>query len=174
MFTLRTPAVPLVLVAVALLLLHSSHAFYLPGVAPTIFKDDQEVTSYVSSVISPESTLQFDYYTVPFCRPSEVTDLAESLGEALVGDKAQTSSYKFQVLALVCTLSITARILYPPSRMTSQVNRNLHCSVLCRKKYSSADVGRLADFALLDYRANMCATPFAFSMLNCNTLRQAS
>ena len=29
------------------------------------------------------------------------------------------------------------------------MNRNVHCSVLCRKKYSAADVGRLADFALL-------------------------
>jgi len=50
----------------------------------------------------------------------------------------------------------------PPSHSLSQVNRNVHCSVLCRKKYSAADVGRLADFALLDYRANMCATPFVF------------
>jgi transmembrane 9 superfamily protein 2/4 len=107
------------------------HAFYLPGVAPTVFKDDQEVTSYVSAVISPESTLQFDFYTVPFCRPSEVLDLAESLGEALVGDKAQTSAYKFHV------------------------NRNVNCAVLCRKQYTQAEMSRFADFALLDYRANM-------------------
>ena len=122
---------PLTLVAVSLLLLHSANAFYLPGVAPTVFKDDQEVTSYVSAVISPESTLQFDYYTVPFCRPSEVLDLAESLGEALVGDKAQTSPYKFFV------------------------NRNVNCAVVCRKQYTRAEMDRLADFALLDYRANM-------------------
>ena len=49
-----------------------------------------------------------------------------------------------------------------PSLTLSQVNRNVHCSVLCRKKYSAADVGRLADFALLDYRANMCAMPLVF------------
>jgi transmembrane 9 superfamily protein 2/4 len=131
MSILRYCTLPLSLVAVSLLLLLSTNAFYLPGVAPTVFKDDQEVTSYVSSVISPESTLQFDFYTVPFCRPSEVTDLAESLGEALVGDKAQTSAYKFQV------------------------NRNVNCAVLCRKQYTHAEMSRLADFALLDYRANM-------------------
>jgi hypothetical protein len=122
---------PLTFIAVSFLFLSFSNAFYLPGVAPTVFKDDQEVTAYVSSVISPESTLQFDFYTVPFCRPSEVTDLAESLGEALVGDKAQTSAYKFQV------------------------NRNVNCAVLCRKQYSHAEMSRLADFALLNYRANM-------------------
>jgi transmembrane 9 superfamily member 2/4 len=131
MYCLRGFTVPLTLVAVSLLLLHSANAFYLPGVAPTVFKDDQEVTSYVSAVISPESTLQFDYYTVPFCRPSEVVDLAESLGEALVGDKAQTSPYKFFV------------------------NRNVNCVVLCRKQYTRGEMDRLADFALLEYRANM-------------------
>jgi transmembrane 9 superfamily protein 2/4 len=122
---------PLSFVALSLLLLSCTNAFYLPGVAPTVFKDDQEVTSYVSSVISPESTLQFDFYTVPFCRPSEVTDLAESLGEALVGDKAQTSAYKFHV------------------------NRNVNCAVLCRKQYTQSEMSRLGDFALLNYRANM-------------------
>ena len=131
MCSLRRCSVSLSLVAASLLLSVGTNAFYLPGVAPTVFKDDQEVTSYVSSVISPESTLQFDYYTVPFCRPSEVTDLAESLGEALVGDKAQTSAYKFLV------------------------NRNVNCAILCRKQYTHAEMSRLADFALLDYRANM-------------------
>jgi transmembrane 9 superfamily protein 2/4 len=131
MYSLRQCAAPLSLVMVSFLLLHSANAFYLPGVAPTVFKDEQEVTSYVSTVISPESTLQFEYYTVPFCRPSEVHDLTESLGEALVGDKAQTSPFKFFV------------------------NRFVNCAVLCRKLYTQAEMSRLADFALLGYRANM-------------------
>jgi len=50
---------------------------------------------------------------------------------ALVGDKAQTSAYKFLV------------------------NRNVNCAILCRKQYTHAEMSRLADFALLDYRANM-------------------
>ncbi len=47
-------------------------AFYLPGVAPRIFKDNEEVNMKVQTLISTEKPLQYDYYKLPFCKPEKV------------------------------------------------------------------------------------------------------
>ena len=38
--------------------------------------------------------LPYDYYTLPFCKPSEVTNAAENLGEVLHGSVIQNSPYE--------------------------------------------------------------------------------
>eukprot|EP00292_Cryptomonas_paramecium_P033775 CAMPEP_0113685400 /NCGR_PEP_ID=MMETSP0038_2-20120614/14647_1 /TAXON_ID=2898 /ORGANISM="Cryptomonas paramecium" /LENGTH=627 /DNA_ID=CAMNT_0000605475 /DNA_START=29 /DNA_END=1912 /DNA_ORIENTATION=+ /assembly_acc=CAM_ASM_000170 len=85
----------------------------------------------VQTLVSPETPLQFDYYQLPFCQPDKIVDLPENLGEALAGEKAHTSAYDAHVL------------------------QNEYCKVLCRKKYTAAEMEELQDFAVLDYRVNM-------------------
>ncbi len=48
-------------------------AFYLPGVAPRIFKDDEAVNMKVQTLISTEKPLQYDFYQLPFCKPEKVS-----------------------------------------------------------------------------------------------------
>lgn len=51
---------------------------------------------------STETPLTFDYYVLPFCRPAEVKETAENLGEALIGDKAALSM--MQVIVRIFSL----------------------------------------------------------------------
>ena len=118
-------------VLLALLGLQAAHAFYLPGVAPRAFKDGEEVNLKVQTLVSTETPLQFDYYQLPFCRPKEVKDLPENLGEALMGERGHTSKYR------------------------AQMKVNQYCKTLCRRKYTPAEMEELQDFAILDYRVNM-------------------
>lgn len=106
-------------------------AFYLPGVAPRAFKDGEEVNLKVQTLVSTETPLQFDYYQLPFCRPKQVVDLPENLGEALTGERGHTSKYR------------------------AQMKVNHYCKTLCRRKYTPAEMEELQDFAILDYRVNM-------------------
>jgi transmembrane 9 superfamily protein 2/4 len=57
-------------------------AFYLPGVAPRIFKDDEAVNMKVQTLISTEKPLQYDYYQLPFCKPDKVSTLLISSSSA--------------------------------------------------------------------------------------------
>jgi hypothetical protein len=115
----------------ALVGLQATHAFYLPGVAPRAFKDGEEVNLKVQTLVSTETPLQFDYYQLPFCKPRQVVDLPENLGEALMGERGHTSKYR------------------------AQMKVNKYCQTLCRKKYTQAEMEELQDFAILDYRVNM-------------------
>lgn len=115
----------------ALLGLHAVRAFYLPGVAPRAFKDGEEVNLKVQTLVSTETPLQFDYYQLPFCKPKQVVDLPENLGEALTGERAHTSKYR------------------------AQMKVNEYCKTLCRRKYTPEEMEELQDFAILDYRVNM-------------------
>jgi len=115
----------------ALFGLQLAQAFYLPGVAPRAFKDGEEVNLKVQTLVSTETPLQFDYYQLPFCRPKQVVDLPENLGEALTGERGHTSKYR------------------------AQMKVNHYCKTLCRRKYTPAEMEELQDFAILDYRVNM-------------------
>ena len=75
----------------ALFGLQLAQAFYLPGVAPRAFKDGEEVNLKVQTLVSTETPLQFDYYQLPFCRPKQVVDLPENLGEALTGERGRSA-----------------------------------------------------------------------------------
>jgi hypothetical protein len=57
---------------IVLLCVAPAAAFYLPGVAPRIFKDDEAVNMKVQTLISTEKPLQYDYYQLPFCKPEKV------------------------------------------------------------------------------------------------------
>ncbi|KAF8701413.1 hypothetical protein HU200_033576 [Digitaria exilis] len=86
-----------------LLLIHSVHfpaaAFYLPGSFPQRYRPGDTLAAKVNSLTSPTSKLPYPYYSLPFCAPQDgVHHAAESLGELLLGDRIETSPYRFSML----------------------------------------------------------------------------
>jgi transmembrane 9 superfamily protein 2/4 len=84
--------------AVACSLLLGASAYYLPGTYPREFSYGQHVQADVNSLISPETELPFDYYSLPFCWPPE--GIRSSLGSInpgtiLMGSRIENSPYNF-------------------------------------------------------------------------------
>lgn len=92
----------------ALLLSSPVFAFYLPGVAPTTYKENDLVqlnVNHLTPALSESdsqlhSVFSFDYYHAAFrfCRPPDgPKDVSESLGSILFGDRIFTSSYELKM-----------------------------------------------------------------------------
>ena len=73
--------------------LHGADAFYLPGIDPVAHGDSDNITIDVNSLSSLSDIFPYDYYFLPFCKPSTLVVKAESLGEIIWGDKRQSSPY---------------------------------------------------------------------------------
>lgn len=85
-----------------------SSAFYLPGVAPTSYKENDLVPLNVNRLTpvgsqadgTLRSIVSFDYYhpAFHFCRPDpEPKDVSESLGSILFGDRIRTSPFELKM-----------------------------------------------------------------------------
>ena len=97
--------------AAFLTLLFSSKvsAFYLPGVAPTTYKENDKVELNVNRLTPAlsekdsqlHSVLSFDYYhpAFQFCKPDPgpPKDVSESLGSILFGDRILNSPYQLNM-----------------------------------------------------------------------------
>ena len=90
-------------------LVSTTSAFYLPGVAPTTYKENDKVqlnVNHLTPALSEKdpqlhSVISFDYYhpAFQFCRPQpEPKDVSESLGSILFGDRILTSPYELMML----------------------------------------------------------------------------
>ncbi|KAG6031183.1 hypothetical protein E4U41_007657 [Claviceps citrina] len=99
---------PRALLLAALAAPQLASAFYLPGVAPTSYKRDDQVPLYVNS-ISPaaaadyklHSVVSYDYYhpAFQFCQPHGGPKyVSESLGSILFGDRIMTSPFDLHML----------------------------------------------------------------------------
>ena len=73
------------------------HAFYLPGVAPKEYQEGDAVQVKVNKLSSAVTQLPFDYYRLPHCRPAELVNMVENLGEVLHGSMIQNSAYELQM-----------------------------------------------------------------------------
>ncbi|PKS09308.1 hypothetical protein jhhlp_003922 [Lomentospora prolificans] len=83
-------------------------AFYLPGVAPTSYKQGDAVPLYVNSVKPGPGTsnnrlhsvISYDYYNpaFQFCKPANGPEsISESLGSILFGDRIMTSPFELRM-----------------------------------------------------------------------------
>ncbi|GAB1287061.1 Transmembrane 9 superfamily member 4 [Apodemus speciosus] len=71
-------------------------AFYVPGVAPINFHQNDPVEIKAVKLTSSRTQLPYEYYSLPFCQPNKITYKAENLGEVLRGDRIVNTP--FQVL----------------------------------------------------------------------------
>ena len=79
----------------ALVAIHCTQGFYLPGVAPKDYADTEPVPLKVNKMVSAKTQLPYDYYSLNFCTPPGGPKLsAENLGELLMGDKIESSPYE--------------------------------------------------------------------------------
>eukprot|EP01087_Luapelamoeba_hula_P024812 TRINITY_DN957_c0_g1_i1.p1 TRINITY_DN957_c0_g1~~TRINITY_DN957_c0_g1_i1.p1 ORF type:complete len:645 (-),score=84.12 TRINITY_DN957_c0_g1_i1:59-1993(-) len=90
---------PVVLIATLLLLaIINAQAFYLPGVAPTEYNENEIIPMSVNKLTSVHTQLPVRYYDLPFCRPiyknqEHIVDASEGLGQILMGDVIENSPY---------------------------------------------------------------------------------
>ena len=64
-------SIKLVLLALAVSL-QCSLGFYLPGVAPHSFQAAEDVELKVNKLSSTKTSLPYEYYHLPFCKPETV------------------------------------------------------------------------------------------------------
>lgn len=81
----------------AVLSMEGTAAYYLPGIKPISYEPGDQVDVDVNGLHSNTALLPFEYYTLPFCRPKAVERKHETLGELLMGDRVETSPYKFDM-----------------------------------------------------------------------------
>jgi transmembrane 9 superfamily protein 2/4 len=48
----------------------------------------------VNKLTSTKTQLPYEYYSLPFCKPDRIINMAENLGEVLRGDRIENSPYK--------------------------------------------------------------------------------
>jgi len=85
-------------------------AYYLPGSFPNEYRSNATLRVKVNSLTSTATELPYAYYTLPLCQPAEgVKNMAENLGEMLLGDRIENSPYVFQMHVeerghIICTM----------------------------------------------------------------------
>jgi len=86
-------------------------AFYLPGVAPKEYFEDENVSVKVNSIKSTKTAIPYDYYSLMVCRPEgKLKAEAENMGEILWGDAIKASKYSFQMQKeLTCSKLCTTK-----------------------------------------------------------------
>jgi len=113
------------------LLVSMACGFYLPGVAPREFQVGEEVKIKVNKLDSTKTQIPFDYYDMPFCRPTEIKLDAENLGEVLMGDRIENSAYEVHM------------------------RNDKVCSLLCKRAYTAREVRKWRMKILEEYTVNM-------------------
>jgi len=108
----------------------TASAFYLPGVAPREFKDGEKVEIKVNKLSSTKTQLPYDYYSLPFCKPPEISNAVENLGEVLHGSVIQNSPYEIRM-------------------------GKSDFKVLCRKELRAKEVALLGQRIREDYRIHL-------------------
>ena len=78
--------------------LPAGFAFYVPGVAPTDFRQGDPITVKAIKMTSSHTQLPYEYYSLPFCPPKDgVQYKTENLGEILRGDRISTTAYEVEM-----------------------------------------------------------------------------
>ncbi|KAG8553447.1 hypothetical protein GDO81_003413 [Engystomops pustulosus] len=105
-------------------------AFYLPGLAPVSFCEEQKVKDNCKSQIellvnrldSAESVLPYEYDAFDFCKDENERHPSENLGQVLFGERIASSPYKFTF------------------------NKNETCQKVCQKTYDPKSGVSALDF----------------------------
>lgn len=87
------------------LLASQATAFYLPGVAPTTYKEGDNVPLLVNHITPSmyqdrKYGYSFDYYSdyLHFCKPEKISKQSEALGAIIFGDRIYSSPFELTLL----------------------------------------------------------------------------
>ncbi|KAL3351922.1 hypothetical protein AABB24_020153 [Solanum stoloniferum] len=112
-------------------LISFTHSFYLPGVAPRDFQTGDPLNIKVNKLSSTKTQLPYDYYFLKYCKPTEILNSAENLGEVLRGDRIENSVYTFEM------------------------RQEQPCQVVCRQKLVAEYAKNFKEKIDDEYRVNM-------------------
>lgn len=111
--------VPVVLVAPGVA------GFYVPGVAPTDFKEGDAIDVRAVKMTSSQTQLPFEYYSLDFCKNKDVlTYYSENLGQILRGERIVSTPYDIRM------------------------NQDTECSVLCSDKSWKGEDSKEASYRI--------------------------
>lgn len=116
----------------------AASAFYLPGVAPTPYKEGDKVPLYVNHLTPADSenspnvhsVFAFDYYLPEFhfCAPEGGPEsVPESLGSILFGDRIFTSPFNLRMLQNETCKALCNEVTFSPAD-AKQVNKRIQQS----------------------------------------------
>lgn len=126
----RTATLKLLVLGLVLCCLELITAVYLPGVAPAEYNDGEKIDLSVNQLTSVHTQMPKRYYDLPFCRPQEIVDDRESLGEILLGDLIENSAYE----------------LY--------AKRQTECKVLCKRTLDEKEQKAFGEAIEQEYRVH--------------------
>ena len=112
-------------VLVTFMCFHLLDAFYVPGVAPTDFKQEESIDVRAVKMTSSQTQLPFEYYSLGLCKSQDtVTYYSENLGQILRGERIVSTPYNVQM------------------------NVDSECSVLCEDKKWDAEMSKEASYRI--------------------------
>merc|ERR1719436_909669 len=82
-----------------LLLLHTVGGFYVPGVAPTDFKEKEKIEVKAVKMTSAHTQLPYEYYSLGLCKPKDgvIQYSSENLGQIIRGERIVNTPYLVQM-----------------------------------------------------------------------------
>ncbi|XP_024385064.1 transmembrane 9 superfamily member 7 [Physcomitrium patens] len=116
--------------------------FYLPGVAPLDLAQGDDVQVKVNKLTSTKTQLPYEYYSLDYCTPKKIENMAENLGEVLRGDRIENSPYIFQ----------------------TKIDKQ--CQIVCKKKLSEKSAKLFKERIKYDYRVNMILDNLPVAMVH--------
>ncbi|XP_028515708.1 transmembrane 9 superfamily member 4 [Exaiptasia diaphana] len=84
-------------VCLLLIMVSNSLSFYLPGIAPIDYSRGDQLEVKAVKMTSIKTQLPYEYYTLPFCKPTNLHFKPENLGEVLRGDRIVNTPYEVQM-----------------------------------------------------------------------------
>lgn len=111
----------------------SINAFYVPGVAPIDYENEQDVDIRAVKMTSSKTQLPYEYFTLPMCKPEKVEYISENLGEVLRGDRIVRTSYDVKM------------------------NKIVGCQVLCEQALSADDLKNFKRMIKNEYNVHLLA-----------------
>jgi transmembrane 9 superfamily protein 2/4 len=95
------------------------------------FYKGDEVLVKMNELMSIETQITYSYYSLPFCRPDNLTESAPTLWQLLHGDRQQRSPYQFEMRV--------------PKK----------CQIVCRVLVGEKEAKELTEKMEDEYRVNM-------------------
>lgn len=74
----------------------------------------------VNKLSSTKTQLPYLYYSIPYCRPQQIVDSAENLGEVLRGDRIENSPYEVTKTSSIYHYAIHLLVILPKLSFTVQ------------------------------------------------------
>ncbi|KAF3647190.1 Transmembrane 9 superfamily member 9 [Capsicum annuum] len=96
-----------------------------------LFYQGDPLNIKVNKLSSTKTQLPYDFYYLKYCKPTEILNTAENLGEVLRGDRIENSVYTFQM------------------------RQEQPCQVVCRQKLNAKSAKNFKEKIDDEYRVNM-------------------